>query len=208
MPKIKKGKAHVLTATELRRLLKKVSELKYAKRDTLLILMSFGLGLRVLELASLKLYHVFNTDWSINENISLVRTKGNKERMVYLPDPLDDPRIHHALEDYLEDRQEYAKNKNLIISHDSTLFLSEKGTSFSNRTLQKRFETLYKLAGIRGASSHSGRRTYATMLIENGIDIKAVSTLMGHASVAMTAQYVENNPTRLKKIASAALRFL
>lgn len=40
----------------------------------------------------------------------------------------------------------------------------------------------------------------ATNLIEKGVDIKAVSTLMGHASVAMTARYVENNPVRLKRI--------
>jgi len=39
-------------------------------------------------------------------------------------------------------------------------------------------------------------------LIEMGVDIKAVSTLMGHASIAMTAQYVEDNPVRLKQISA------
>ena len=63
------------------------------------------------------------------------------------------------------------------------------------------FSQLYKQAGIIGASSHSGRRSFATKLIERGVDIKAVSRLMGHASISMTAQYVEDNPVRLKRIA-------
>lgn len=50
------------------------------------------------------------------------------------------------------------------------------------------------------ASSHSGRRTFATSLIERGVDIKAVSTLMGHSTVAMTARYVDDNPIRLRKV--------
>jgi integrase/recombinase XerD len=59
---------------------------------------------------------------------------------------------------------------------------------------------MYADAKLQGASSHSGRRTFATTLIEKGMDIKAVSTLMGHSSIAMTAKYVENNPARLKQI--------
>jgi integrase/recombinase XerD len=55
---------------------------------------------------------------------------------------------------------------------------------------------------LQGASSDSGRRTFATTLIEKGVDVKAVSTLMGHASIAMTARYVEDNPVRLKQISA------
>jgi integrase/recombinase XerD len=208
MPKLQKGKAYVPNSNEIKRLLKLLSDSTYAKRDTLLILMSYGLGLRVLELASLKLHHVFNEDETINENISLVRTKGNKPRTVYLPNPKEDRRIHDCLKEYLIERKAWAEKKHTPFSLQQPLFLSQKGVAFSNKTLQKRFEYLYKMAGIRGASSHSGRRTYATNLIEAGIDIKAVSTLMGHSSVAMTARYVEDNPTRLKKIASVALKFL
>ncbi|MBK7616330.1 MAG: tyrosine-type recombinase/integrase [Burkholderiales bacterium] len=48
-------------------------------------------------------------------------------------------------------------------------------------------------------SSHSGRRTFATSLIEGGVDIKAVSTLIGHSTVSMTARYVDDNPIRLRR---------
>ncbi|AYB62268.1 tyrosine-type recombinase/integrase [Ralstonia solanacearum] len=62
------------------------------------------------------------------------------------------------------------------------------------------FHRLYAQAWLHGASSHSGWRTFVTTLIENGVDIKAISTLIGHASSAMTTQYVEDNPAQLKPI--------
>lgn len=75
----------------------------------------------------------------------------------------------------------------------------------SANSLQQLFHRMYSDAKLQGASSHSGRRTFATTLIEKGVDIKAVSTLMGHSSIAMTARYVENNPARLKQIVTDVL---
>ncbi len=66
--------------------------------------------------------------------------------------------------------------------------------------MQQLFHRMYADAKLQAASSHSGRRTFATTLIEKGVDIKAVSTLMSRSSIAMTAQYVEDNPMRLKQI--------
>ncbi|QGP57237.1 site-specific tyrosine recombinase XerC (plasmid) [Piscirickettsia salmonis] len=82
------------------------------------------------------------------------------------------------------------------------LFRSRNGNRFTPNSLQQVFARLYKDAGIVGASSHSGRRTYATRLAEKGVDLKALSTLMGHASVQMTARYVSDNPERLKRIST------
>lgn len=202
MPKLNKGQAYVPTELEFKRLLKVIAA---SKRETLLILMSYGLGLRAVELAALKISDVLMTSGSINEVIKLQRTKGNKARAAYLPDAEEDDRIHKAILAYIEERKAYAEKKRRVFNYSQPLFLSRKGGAFTNKTMQKLFETIYKQAGIEGASSHSGRRTFATNLIEQGVDIKAVSTLMGHASVAMTAKYVENNPHRLRKIAAKAL---
>ena len=114
-------------------------------------------------------------------------------RLVYLTHPT----VKRALLRYLTERKEL---EGILFNPDSALLKSQKSGSFSPNTLQQLFSRLYAAAGIEGASSHSGRRTFATSLIEKGVDIKAVSTLMGHASVAMTARYVENNPVRLKRI--------
>jgi integrase/recombinase XerD len=201
MPKLTKGQAAVLMPDELKRLLRVISTTNYAKRDTLLILMSFGLGLRVLELAALKISDVLNDNAKVKEVISLTKTKLLKQRNAYI----SDPRIKKAIIDYIEERKEHAAKKRLTFSLCHPLFLSKKGSHFTNKTLQKRFEHLYKMAGIEKASSHSGRRTFATNLIQQGVDIKSVCTLMGHANINMTALYVQDNPIRLKRIAAKAL---
>lgn len=204
MPKTQKGKAHVPTQEEMKRLFKLVSGTRHPKRDKLLILFSYGLGLRVMEIAGLKLYQVFNADGSINEVVSLTKTKGNKQRTIYITDK----RIQDALKDYFNYRKNKFDPNNLGFSLCGSLFVTERGSNFTNLTLQKRFEYIYKMAGIRGASSHSGRRAFATKLIEQGVDIKAIATLMGHESITMTAQYVQDNPDRLKKIVLGALSFI
>jgi len=52
------------------------------------------------------------------------------------------------------------------------------------------------------ASSHSGRRTFATKLIENGVGIKNVQTLLGHKSIQTTTLYIQENPALLGKISA------
>lgn len=193
MPKLKKGQAKVLSEEEFKRLLKVISVSKYSKRDTLLIYMSFGLGLRVMELAALKIKNVFSSESKILEEISLPKTKGDYHRVVYLTDK----KIRIILKEYLIERKEFHL--------DDPLFLSKQNKPFSSTTLQKRFENLYKLSGIEGASSHSGRRTFATRLIQEGADIKSISTLMGHKSIVMTSKYMDSNPIRLKNIITKAL---
>nr|WP_242604784.1 site-specific integrase [Legionella busanensis] len=80
------------------------------------------------------------------------------------------------------------------------LFQTQRRSRFTPHTLQKWFKVIYDKAGIISASSHSGRRTFITKLIEQGVDIKAVSRLTGHSSIVTTAIYVDDNPNRLKKI--------
>jgi integrase/recombinase XerD len=193
----REGKAKVLTEEEFKRLLKVVVGGSHAKRNIALLYTSFGLGLRAKEMSSLHLFHVLSkTKDSLFEEINLTgkMTKGEKQRHIYLTNQ----KVRKALLDYIEERKQ--KDGNLFSLH-TPLFRSQKKGKFSPNALQRLFYQLYKQAGIVGASSHSGRRTFATRLIERGVDIKAVSRLMGHASISMTAQYVEDNPIRLKRIA-------
>jgi len=192
---MKEGKAKVLTEQELRRTLRVISKKPHAKRNGALLWCSFGLGLRAKELASLRVEHVLGTDGRLLEevNLSSAMTKGAKQRFVYLTNPS----LIEALESYLAERQ---TQEGILFSHQATLFTSQKGGAFTPNTLQQLFHRMYAEAKIFGASSHSGRRTFATTLIEKGADIKAVSRLMGHSSISMTAQYVEDNPLRLKQM--------
>ncbi|MDH5548080.1 MAG: site-specific integrase [Gammaproteobacteria bacterium] len=196
----REGKAKVLTEEELKRLLKLVSTDRHASRNTALLYISFGLGLRVKEIAALSIRDVFTEAGELREELNLIRrmTKGAKQRHVYLTNP----RVRSALTAYLTERRQL---DGATFHPDAPLFRSQKGLRFSPNSLQQVFQRMFKSAGIEGASSHSGRRSFATTLIEKGVDIKAVSNLMGHSSIAMTAQYVEDNPARLKKISEGVL---
>ena len=193
----REGKAKVLTEKEFKRLLKVVTAGSHAKRNIALLYVSFGLGLRAKEMSLLQIKHVLNEkNNALFEEINLIgkMTKGEKQRHIYLTNQ----KVRKALLDYIEERKH---EDGKLFSYHAPLFRSQKGDKFSPNALQQLFSQMYKQAGIVGASSHSGRRTFATRLIERGVDIKAVSRLMGHASISMTAQYVEDNPVRLKRIA-------
>lgn len=200
MTRTPKGQANVLTAEQFKRLLRYVSTNTYAKRDTLLVYFSFGLGLRAIEMAAIKLRDVIDEQGDVVETVNLPRTKGDKPRNVFLTDQ----RIVKALLEYIEERKSVATSKRNLFSLNHPLFLSQKGSHFTNKTLEKLFRTIYQNAGI-DASSHSGRRTFATNLIEQGMDIRAVQVLMGHSNINETAKYVQSNPERLKRITAKAM---
>lgn len=188
-------RAAVLEEAHIKRLLVIARSSKHGLRNEVMIYLSFGLGLRAKELAALKVRDVIMPTGELREELILGRraTKGGKVRLVYLTQSA----VKKSLTRYLAERRE---QEGILFNPDSALLRSQKGSCFTPNTLQQLFSRLYQAAGINGASSHSGRRTFATSLIEKGVDIKAVSTLMGHASVSMTARYVENNPVRLKRI--------
>ncbi len=198
MHKRSKRKAAVLNKEQFNRLIKLASYGRQGKRNLLAVLLSFGTGLRVMEIAALKVNNVISDNGEIIEEVTLQKTKGDKKRSIYLVDK----NIKKAIHDYISERK---LSKKYPFNSNQALIFSQRGISFSNRSLQKLFERLYRQSGITCASSHSGRRTFATRLMENGIDIKYLSVLMGHSSVSMTAEYVQENPERLKKFTLTAL---
>lgn len=194
----REGKAKVLSQAEFKRVIAIVRDNRqHSKRNIAMLYISFGLGLRVKEISSLKINDILNENGSLKEEVSIRKdmTKGNNQRFVYLTNK----KIVLAIQDYLEERK---KLDGITFNLEAPLFRSQKGSFFTPNSLQQVFHRIYRNCGLEGCSSHSGRRTFATRMIENGTDIKAVSNLMGHKSINMTARYVEDNPQRLKKIAS------
>lgn len=193
MPQEKK--APVLTESHFRQVVATARTHAEAKRNVALLYFSAALGMRAKEMSLLLVRDVLAQDGAIKDEVLLTRatTKGQKQRLVYLTNK----DVRKALTAYLDERRQ----TEVIALHPLTpLFKSRKGGAFTPNTMQMLFKRMYRWAGLDQASSHSGRRTFATSLIEQGVDIKAVSTLMGHSSVSMTARYVEDNPLRLKRI--------
>ncbi len=182
---MREGQAKVLTDDEIKRVYAVAGAGRTGKRDTVLLDFSFRLGLRVKEMASLKIDDVVGDDGHILNDFHLTahQTKGNKGRTIYLTNK----KLRKNLESYLDPR---------VGDLNRHLFKSQK-TTFTPNSLQQVFKRIYRKSGIKGAKSHSGRRTFATRLIEKGYDVKSVSVLMGHSSIQTTARYISENPVRL-----------
>jgi integrase/recombinase XerD len=194
------GKARVLTAAELKRTLTVARSGRHGARNFALMQCSYRLGLRAKEMAGLRVEDVLAPDGQIREDLLLPANiaKGKKPRTLYLTHPV----VRSALTDYLTQRR---SREGGLYNVRAPLFMSQQGCAFSPNTMQQLFHRMYRAAGIDGARSHSGRRWFATELISKGVDLKAVSVLMGHSSVAMTARYADDNPVRLRRIAAELL---
>ncbi|WP_131783690.1 tyrosine-type recombinase/integrase [Legionella gresilensis] len=188
----REGKAKVLTDAEFRRLLAVAKDSTFSIRNVAIIYCSFGLGLRAKEIASLTIADVADSHYRLLDEICLKRsmTKGEKQRYAYL----SNKKLRETLQTYLNHLKDNG------VARHKPFFQTQRRSRFTPNTLQKWFRKLYDKAGILGASSHSGRRTFITKLIEQGVDIKAVSRLAGHASIVTTSIYVDDNPDRLKRI--------
>ena len=93
----------------------------------------------------------------------------------------------------------------LIISRDFNdfVFASERGGKLTDRTAQKIFENALKKAGIQKcATFHSLRHSFATHLLENGVDVRYVQELLGHANIRTTQIYTKVTNPALKNIKS------
>ena len=191
------GKARVPTDNELKRILNLSRQGQHGKRNLALVQVSYRLGFRAKEIAALNVKDVLDNAGKIREEcgLSARQTKGGNPRVAYLTNPL----VRQTLKDYLDDRQQ---REDILFNVEAPLFMSQKGGSFSPNTMQQLLRRLHDRAGIVGGRSHSGRRWFATELISKGVDLKAVSTLMGHSSVAMTASYADDNPQRLRRISA------
>ena len=80
------------------------------------------------------------------------------------------------------------------------MFVSQKSITlgFNANSLAQTFALIYEGAGLEGASSQSGRRTFLTHLANQGIAIHLLKTLSGHRSISTTAAYLYSNPNLLK----------
>ena len=180
--KLKMAQAKTFTQAELDQVLRFISTKKYAQRDRALILTSFWSGMRVGEIASLKMADVVNEDGTIKNEIRLsgAQTKGGHARTLFIP-----AKLQAELQSYLATR--YSRLPQLPFFH------SANRMGFSANSLCQWFFWIYRAAGISGASSHSGRRSFLTSLANKGIGVRILASLAGHRSIAVTMKYLDAN---------------
>lgn len=176
--------AKSLTPAELERVLDYISKQPNAARNRLMLLMTVAAGLRVSEVAGLTLGDVLDSTGAVRAEIYLAahRVKHGHARTIYL-----NSRLQQELADYIGQR----------VNTDAAfpLFPTSRGPRrcFSANTLAQHFYWLYKRSGIRGASSHSGRKTFLTSLASQGVSVFVLASLAGHKSISTTQRYITVN---------------
>lgn len=171
--------AKVLTEADVKRILAVAAQDRHAARNRCVVMISILAGLRAIELANLKIGSVVEGDGRVADRITFTKnqTKGSKPRSV----PVS-KRLAKELAAYLGTLRRTAP--------DAPLFTSQKGGGFNAHGIVVLLQRIYRAAGVN-ASSHSGRRTFASNLAEKGVGVFVLKELMGHASIQTTAVYVE-----------------
>lgn len=172
--------AKTLNAKELRRVLQEVEARKHAPRNRLMVLMTHYAGMRVGEVAALLVGNVRNPNGTIKDEIRLAaeQTKGRHARVVFVSE-----RLRREIATYLKTIPKRADT--------APLFATQKRSRFSANTACQALNTLYDAAGIEGASSHSGRRSFITTLAGKGINVRILAALAGHRSLSSILPYID-----------------
>lgn len=159
-----------------------LSQIKHEKSH-LIVSLIYAAGLRVSELTSLKIQ-----DINLPEKIGFVRqSKNNKDRIFNIP---------NFLFDQIEEQIQKQKSLN-----QEFLFSGRNG-KISTRNIQKIISTASKSAGLQNIHPHTLRHSFATHLLEDGVDIRKIQELLGHSNLATTQIYTHVSTEQLKQIKS------
>ena len=156
-------------------------------RDTLLLALLYDCGLRVSELAALRLEQLDLESWLIR-----VRGKGGKERFV----PFGEE-ARAAILSYLT----RARGLSPRAGGNGHLFPGARGGHITRQRAWQIVKAHLAGAGVaRSVSPHTLRHSFATHLLDNGADLRAVQLLLGHADISTTQIYTHLSQERLRKV--------
>lgn len=221
-------RAQRLTAGQFSRLVKITQATsRYAERDVLVLMLGHHCGMRVTEISRITVADVMQPSGKLRTEISLREavTKGCRQRCAYL---VTKPLIA-ALEAYLDFRLARGIGTELgvasfrgLLPHQPLIY-SSRGTGMSQNTKRRTLETgehrdykacdslqshltrLYAKSGIKGGSSHSGRRTFAGKVLATTGDMDIVAQLLGYSSIDCSQRYVDVDPGILEAMFASAI---
>jgi integrase/recombinase XerC len=157
------------------------------KRDTAVLMLLYGCGLRIGEAMGLNRGQVSDGD-QIGDTI-IVTGKGDKQRLVPVL-----AIVSHAIEDYI-------KSCPFDLPEDGPLFVGKRGKRLSARVIQRQMEHVRAMLGLPDtATPHALRHSFATHLLAGGGDLRTIQELLGHASLSTTQRYTEVDARHLKSV--------
>ncbi|MFP5113474.1 site-specific tyrosine recombinase XerD [Bacillaceae bacterium C204] len=157
-------------------------------RDKAMLELLYATGIRVSELIGLEIDNV-------QLSMGFVRCIGNKERIIPIGRAAS-----VAIKQYLEEgRPRFVSTKH----QEQALFLNHQGKRLTRQGFWKILKKLTKEAGIdKELTPHTLRHSFATHLLENGADLRAVQEMLGHADISTTQIYTQVTKTKLKDVYS------
>jgi len=180
-PRLERKLPGFLTESQIREVLELTPPKEISYRDKAILELFYAAGLRVKELVNLKI-----SDVDFENRILKVKGKGEKERIV----PFGSYALK-AIKEYLEKRKD----------NSPYLFVSKFKRKLSNRQIQKIVKKyLSKLKTPPATNPHVLRHTFATHLLDRGVDLRAVQELLGHSSLQTTQIYTHLTIGQLKEI--------
>ncbi|MFH1692900.1 MAG: site-specific tyrosine recombinase XerD [Bacillota bacterium] len=191
-PKIEKTLPQVLSIDEVVSILEQVDKTKpLGFRNIALLELIYGSGLRVSELLDIQM-----EDIHLNQSYVLVKGKGSKERMV----PISDMSTI-ALRNYIVKAREHLIKEQKV----NYLFVNQSGQRLSRQGFFKLLKKLAFDAGVETeCSPHTLRHSFATHLLENGMDLRTLQSLLGHEDISTTQIYTHISQKRIKEIYRSA----
>jgi integrase/recombinase XerC len=187
LPKAPKKLPLVMTAEQTGRLLDGAAEIQedkpHPKRDLAMLELLYGSGLRVSELVGLDLQDIDHTERWLR-----VRGKGRKERQVPFPG-----KAAEALFAYLMERHAKPAEDAVFVNHHG-----ERITTRGVQKIVKFYSTI--VTGDSEIHPHSFRHAFATHLLADGADLRAIQELLGHARLSTTQKYTQLSLTELMDV--------
>ena len=189
-PKDKTLPRHVLTAKQMQKLLDQPNlGLMTGIRDRTILEVFYATGIRLEELCRLT---VFDADLQ-GAMVRINKGKGGKDRVV--------PLGRHAvkcLREYITKARPQLTRNNRKSRH---LFVSQHGGPISKQSVGLMIRTCARRAKLKKKiSAHCLRHTFATVLVKNGADIRAVKKMLGHADLSTTQQYIRSLGLDIKAV--------
>lgn len=148
---------------------------KYWLRDTAVIETFFATGARVYEISNIKAECV-----NLNTGLIKIMGKGGKERYIQI-----------AATDILDVLKKYYSQNSEMIKKSGYFFVNSRGKRYTEQSIRLMLKKYTKLAGIeRNITPHMFRHSFATYLIEEGVDVSCVQQILGHSSIKTTQIYI------------------
>src|SRR5208283_4437715 len=184
-PKLDKTLPRIMTEEEMNNFLNRVAEAipngePMMRRDRAILELLYASGLRVSELVGLDVRSV-----NFGDTMLLVRGKGRKERIV----PFGS-KAKQALDDYLPVRERILMEEKK--RSETALFLNTRGDRLTTRSVDRLVKKYVRTFGPNvKVSPHSMRHAFASHLLTEGADLRAIQEMLGHKSLATTQKYTQ-----------------